>query len=305
MKFKFHPIMLIVGLLAVVNLTLVVAMIDAINTTSYKPASSVPAAAPDTIVHTIVVPKVAPGDEHRVSVYHGPSSNLLVRVEVFGFCSGAPIAGSMDTVITAAHCVLDKEGVAQTNGLVYDHNGDRVDVLSIDVDPSYITKRQSVDVAVLHLERPLSGEGVVVDPSNTSINGELRALGLQAADGDELLRDGGTSYAKKQVAATGNNVVVVPSEPATCELSSDEISYEDGWFKVWCGFIPGASGGPMIRVVNGEYHLVAVLSTVNAAHTENGYAPLNAVWHVLNLEPGVETVNTHYVVPAMTTHTLG
>jgi hypothetical protein len=58
----------------------------------------------------------------------------------------------------------------------------------------------------------------------------------------------------------------------------------DARVTVPCGLVPGASGGGLLTVENGEIVLVGIVSTVSADLSANGVVPLESL-HELLAEP--------------------
>jgi protease YdgD len=160
-----------------------------------------------------------------------------------GLCTGTLIAPDM--VITAAHCVANRDGVpALASKLNFAAGLDGTTSVAkrkgkrIMVHPAYyVTEgvaKAAYDVAILVLEKPIARKKVkpVALADMPPTLGPITILGYQAGRADTL--------------NGREDCLMVQSQPA--------------YFGLNCGVISGNSGGPALQLHNGEWQIVGVVT---------------------------------------------
>jgi V8-like Glu-specific endopeptidase len=166
-----------------------------------------------------------------------------------GFCTGALIAP--DLVLTAAHCMFDKDGGGEIDPSRIEFlaglRGGRPEasrfVRKAVVHPSYVYAGDDstsdfvrYDVALLQLSRPIRSSRIHPFEISTTIR-----------SGAEV---GVISYAKDRAEA--------PSLQESCDV----LGQQDGVLFMDCDVDFGASGAPIFRNENGVPRLVSVMSAM-------------------------------------------
>lgn len=229
-------------------------------------------------------------------------SSYLVTVHGTGNCSGAPIKGT-NLVITAAHCVVEAgtDTVGTRFDIYVERSGVRYDVSEVYVD-TMLWKNRFIpkdDVAVLVMKSPVIGPGLhLADSFETDQPATL--VGMQPAAFGTWLRGTDLSSHMQLVAACrqistkrcakalSTNIRSTKSSktptriPSACYIpAASAIWSEKGHWRVPCGAVPGASGGPLIAAgVNGPT-LVGVVSSVDSSLKYNGVAPVEKIQYLL------------------------
>lgn len=211
-------------------------------------------------------------------IIHGAIADVVVRVRGGAVCSGTPITGTA-YVLTAAHCVLDRDGKAAARTVVRD--GVTYTATAVLVDERYFDERTSqLDAAVLVMDQVIPGRSATIATSMPT-TGSVTIAGLQPVDSDgSLLRGTGPHNRPSPKGATGN-LIEIESVPAGCTVPTASLSIADDQVEIPCGLIPGASGGGMFVQVNETIVLVGIVSTVTADLSANGVVPLDSLHELL------------------------
>jgi hypothetical protein len=206
--------------------------------------------------------------------------NVVVRIRGGAVCTGTPITGT-NYVVTAAHCVLDRDGeVADARSVLRD--GVEYVAVSVLVDAEYHNSPgPRLDAAVLVMDRVIPGPSAALG-ADFPTGGTFILAGHQPLDTDgSLLR--GTRYDNRPLPkGTTGGVVELETAAAGCVHPASDLDIASNQVKVPCGLIPGASGGGLFTRVHGELLLVGVLSTVAPDLSHNGVTPLEAIRRLLD-----------------------
>jgi hypothetical protein len=212
-------------------------------------------------------------------VLEGDVADVIVRVRGASICSGTPITGT-PYVITAAHCILDRDGDVTTVDVVRD--GVVYSPRAALVNPRYHdAPGAQLDAAVLVMDRAILGPSASLGDT-VPTKGLVTLAGLQPIDTDgTLLR--GTSYDDRPTpkGVTGG-VIEIKSLPAGCVERASSVEIAPNQLKVHCGLIPGGSGGGLFTEHDGRPVLLGIISTVKFDLSFNGLTPLAAVHELLN-----------------------
>jgi V8-like Glu-specific endopeptidase len=163
-----------------------------------------------------------------------------------GFCTGALIAPRL--VLTAAHCLFDSQTKERINhnqvqflaGWRNGRAGAYRDVRRAVVHPDYVydgrvsSDRVRNDLALLELQRPI--RNTTIKPFGTA---------ARPRPGDSV---GVVSYAKERSEA--------PSLQEVCTV----LTQQEGVLVTSCSVDFGSSGAPIFTFLNGEAHIVSVVS---------------------------------------------
>jgi hypothetical protein len=205
-------------------------------------------------------------------------TDTLVRVQGARMCSGTPIAGTV-YVVTAAHCVLDRDRRTVSATVVRD--GIKTSATAVLVDEHYLDDPSAqFDAAVLVMDQAVPGASATLG-SEMPTTGSVTVAGLQPLDRDgTLLRGKHLDDVPPPQGATGT-LIKIASAPAACTVATDSLSISGGRVDVPCGLIPGASGGGMFARINGAIVLVGIVSTVTFDLAANGIVPLQSLHELL------------------------
>jgi hypothetical protein len=193
-------------------------------------------------------------------------------------CTGTPITGTV-YVVTAAHCVLSDSGEVERRTIVRNHV--RYAAVAVLVNTAYFDDpSEELDVAVLVMAQVIPGASARVGTSLPH-SGKVTLAGYQAINSDgSLSRDPRPNDHSGPKAATGT-ANDFPYQPAGCVASVQSLDVSPARVMVPCGLVPGASGGGLFTVDNGELVLVGILSTVTADLSANGIVPLSSLHELL------------------------
>jgi hypothetical protein len=229
-----------------------------------------------------LAPAVVPFDVDvaRPHVLRAPLADVILRVRGGAVCSGTPITGTR-YVITAAHCVLNRDGtVVHSRKLLRD--GVAYSPVAVIVDPAYHdSPRPSRDAAILVVDQVIPGPSATLGDTFPT-DGLVVLAGYQALDSDgTLLR--GTRYDSPLIPkGSHGGFVKIDTAAAGCIYPAAAAEFSDDQVTLPCGLIPGASGGGLFAVRDGKYVLVGIVSTVATDLAYNGIVPLSAVHHLLD-----------------------
>jgi hypothetical protein len=106
-------------------------------------------------------------------------------------------------------------------------------------------------------------------------------VGFQPVDDDGNLSRDLRPDAVTASTSTTSNPVNRAVRPAGCIQSVQALVVTDARVTVPCGLVPGASGGGLLTVDNGEIVLVGIVSTVSADLSANGVVPLDSLHELL------------------------
>jgi len=222
------------------------------------------------------------GDPERLPdgprILEGDVADLIVPLHG-GLCTGTPIAGTV-YIVTAAHCVLTGSGEVRKRAVVRD--GVLYAAVGVLVDTAYHDDpRVGLDAAVLIMEQAIPGPSARVGSSFPD-TGQVTLAGFQRVDGDGALMrviDPNSQPAPKRAAGSGTDRR--PFRAAGCVESVESLVVSSARVTVHCGLVPGASGGPLLTVDNGELVVVGVLSSVTTDLSANGVVPLDSLHELL------------------------
>ncbi len=218
----------------------------------------------------------------RPHVLDGALADVVVRVRGASICSGTPITGT-SYLITAAHCILDRDGEVTTvtvvrDGIVYTPR----EVL---VNPRYKdAPSPQLDAAVLVMDQAIPGPSASLGGA-LPIQGVVTLVGLQPIDTDGTLLRGTSVHHRPTPKGVTGGVVEIESLPVGCVGRGTSVGVALNQLTVHCGLVPGASGGGLFTERDGRPVLLGIVSTVSLDLSSNGLTRLSAV-HELFDHPG-------------------
>ena len=210
----------------------------------------------------------------------GHVADVLVRIRGGAVCSGTPITGTR-FVMTAAHCVLDRDGTVASRTVIRD--GVEYRAVGVLVDVRYHdTRATALDAAVLVMSDPIPGPSAILGTRMPSVGGVTLA-GFQPIDSDGSLLRGSNPHDLPVPAAAKDRggVVEIEAAPAGCHNDVAAIEVTAASVRVPCGLIPGASGGGLFATHGETVELVGILSTVSTDITHNGVVPMASLLELL------------------------
>jgi len=221
----------------------------------------------------------------RPHVLHTDLADVLVRVRGGALCSGTPISGTR-YVLTAAHCVLNRNGEVTTPRIVV-RDGVSYTALSVLVDTAYHdTPIPSLDAALLVMDQVIPGPSASIADGFPS-SGFVTVAGLQPLDTDgSLLRGSRHDSLPLPQGAKAGEIVRIDYATAGCVHAAATAEFERDRVRLPCGLVPGSSGGGAFVLTDDGWTLVGVVSTVTANITANSLVPLSAVQRLLDHPSG-------------------
>jgi hypothetical protein len=232
----------------------------------------------------------------------GGVADVLVRISGGAVCSGTPITGT-PFVVTAAHCVLDRDGNVGSRTVIRD--GVEYDAAAVLVDVRYHdTPVAALDAAVLVLDRPIPGSSATLGTALPA-TGRVTLAGFQPLDSDGTLLRGTNPHnlpLPKAARGQAGGVVEIETAPAGCQLDIASVETTPAWVDVPCGLIPGASGGGLFATRGDSFELVGIVSWVSADITHNGVAPIDSLRELLEHQADYLHIAGQESEPATTMH---
>jgi hypothetical protein len=208
---------------------------------------------------------------------HGAIADVLVRVQGAQVCSGTPITGTR-AVVTAAHCVLERDGNAAATVV---RDGVTYSATAVLVDDRYLDHPTAqLDAAVLEMDQVVPGASATIG-SAMPTTGSVTIAGFQSLDSDGTLLRGKHPHDVPVPRGATGPVIRIATAPAGCTVPSGSLSLPGSRVDVPCGLIPGASGGGMFANGDGTIMLVGIVSTVTFDLSVNGVAPLDTLHELL------------------------
>jgi hypothetical protein len=206
--------------------------------------------------------------------------DVIVRIRGGAVCTGTPITGTR-YVVTAAHCVLDRDGhVSDARSVL--RSGVEYTAVSVLINTEYHdTPVPRLDVAVLVMDRVVAGPSAQVGDELPS-HGQFTLVGEQPLDTDGTLLRGTRYDNRPRPKGAIPEGVEIETAAAGCVHPASDLEIAPIRVEVPCGLIPGASGGGLFVEDGGELILVGVLSTVAPDLAYNGVAPLEAMHELLD-----------------------
>jgi hypothetical protein len=218
----------------------------------------------------------------QVHLLDGGVADVVVRVRGSSVCSGTPIARTR-YVITAAHCVLGREG--EVVSPIVERGDGQYRALEVLVDRGYTAAPSPQrDAAVLVMDRAIPGRSAIL---GDTLPGQdvVTLAGFQPLDTDgTLLRPTNAEGHAAPKGVTGG-VVRIETALAGCVRHVSAVEVTSSQLTVPCGLVPGASGGGRLAEDDRGAVLVGVVSTVSFDLSSNGVTPVLAV-HRLIEHPG-------------------
>jgi Trypsin len=271
-----------------------------VNDDAAAPAAAAASVAPVTTITTSATAATSSAPTpQRIS---GVVADVLVQIRGGSVCSGMPITGTR-FVITAAHCVLDRDGNVGNRTVVRD--GVEYRSVSVLVDTSYNDNRvAALDGAVLVMSEPIPGPSATLG-SAVPATGSVTLAGFQSLDSDgSLLRGSGPHDVPIPQAAqdVDGGVIHLETAPAGCTNDATSVEVTAAWVRVPCGLIPGGSGGGLFATHGDEIELVGIVSTVSADITHNGVVPMASLRELLEHKADYLHFPTQASQPVTTVH---
>ena len=247
---------------------------------SARPASIVSATASTSASGGEFEPELGRFERLAVSrphVLEGGVADLIVRIRGYN-CSGTPITGTR-YVVTAAHCVLTGTGEVTSRTIERDGIRYTAEAVLVNTDYHHDAKAQ-LDAAVLVLAEDIPGPSARLGSAFPTA-GEVTLAGLQPIDGDGTLLRGDSPDDRPLPADATGNRTTVKHLTAGCVEAVSSLKVTQTLVTMHCGLIPGASGGGLFVVKDGQLVLVGILSTVTNDLTANGIVPLASLHELL------------------------
>jgi Trypsin len=208
-------------------------------------------------------------------------ADVIVRVWGSRACSGTPLTGRTEFVVTAAHCVLDADG-AVAGYTTVQRDGVEYTPVSVLVNPEYHNSPTALlDAAVLVMGQVMPGPSATL-ADRFPTEGLVTVAGLQPLDTDgSLLR--GTRWNNRPLphGLPKHGIIKIVTATAGCVHLASDAEITANHVEVPCGLIPGASGGGLFVEHNDELILAGIISSVAGDLTYNGLVPLTALHQLL------------------------
>jgi hypothetical protein len=257
---------------------------------TFAPASNPPAAIP------LQAGSPAP---RRIA---GDVADVLVRIRGGSVCSGTPITGT-PFVVTAAHCVLARDGSVASRTVIRDGVEHRAVAVLVDVR-YHDTPTAALDAALLVMSDPIPGPSATLGTRIPSAGGVTLA-GFQPIDSDGSLLRGSNPHNPPVPAAAKHGhggVFEIETAPAGCNNDVATIEVAAASVRVPCGLIPGASGGGLFATHGDTVELVGILSSVSADITHNGVVPMASLLELVEHQAHYLHLPQQNWQPATTVH---
>ncbi len=222
-------------------------------------------------------------------VLHGDIADVIVRVDGSETCTGTPITGTPH-VVTAAHCVLDRNG--NVTPITVRRNENEYTAIAVLVDTRYHnTPLPELDGAVLVMSKVLPGPSATLG-HGLDRRGLVTLAGFQPIDTDGTLLRGTNPRNRPLPAHATGGYIKIGTAAAGCEERSTSVEVTAHRLTIRCGLIPGASGGGLFAERHGELLLIGVTSTVTNDLSTNGLVPIANIQKLLN-----DAVTNTYPIP--------
>jgi hypothetical protein len=206
-------------------------------------------------------------------------------------------------VVTAAHCVLDRDGTVGSRMVVRDNRHYRPVAVLVDVR-YHDTPVAALDAAVLVMSHPIAGPSATLGTA-VPTTGSVTLAGFQALDSDGMLLRGTNPHntpLPKAASKTEGGVVYIESAPAGCTNDMASIEVTPAWVGVPCGLIPGGSGGGLFATHDDSIELVGIVSWVSDDITHNGVVPMASLLELLEHQGDYLQVPAQESQPVTTVH---
>jgi hypothetical protein len=260
------------------------AQVLSVVATTFAPASSAPLEAASSAPRRIA----------------GDVADVLVRIRGGSVCSGTPVTGTR-FVLTAAHCVLARDGTVASRTVIRDGVEYRAAAVLVDVR-YHDAPAAALDAAVLVMDHPIPGPSATLGTGIPSV-GSVTLAGFQPVDSDGTLLRGSNPHNRPLPAAARHGhsgVIEIETAPAACHNDVASIEVTAAWVRVPCGLIPGASGGGLFVTHGDTVELIGILSTVSADITHNGVVPMASLLELLEHQADYLHVPTQGSQPVTT-----